>query len=110
MLATDSESALMVVNDGWTTELQPPDPFLQEIPETTFVVRLPSCPICKMKLSATAATESSDFPFCSERCRQVDLLRWSDGKYAIVEPLSEDAIAERQLADEMDESLEDDGY
>ena len=27
------------------------------------------------------------FPFCSERCRQVDLLRWSQGKYAIVEPL-----------------------
>jgi len=26
------------------------------------------------------------FPFCSERCRQVDLLRWCEGKYAIIEP------------------------
>ena len=73
------------------------------------MVRLPSCPICKIELSATAATESLDFPFCSERCRQVDLLRWSDGKYAIVEPLSEDAIIEQQLADETDEPI-DDGY
>jgi endogenous inhibitor of DNA gyrase (YacG/DUF329 family) len=86
-----------------------PERTTENQPETTFVVRLPSCPICKIKLSASAATESSDFPFCSERCRQVDLLRWSDGKYAIVEPLSDDAIAEKQLADETDESL-DDGY
>lgn len=74
------------------------------------MVRLPSCPICNIELSATAATESSDFPFCSERCRQVDLLRWSDGKYAIVEPLSADMIAERQLDDEQDEPTDDDGY
>jgi endogenous inhibitor of DNA gyrase (YacG/DUF329 family) len=25
-------------------------------------------------------------PFCSQRCRQVDLVRWSEGRYAIVEP------------------------
>ena len=78
--------------------------------ETNPVVRLPSCPICEIELSATAATESSDFPFCSERCRQVDLLRWSDGKYAIVEPLSADKIAEKQFEDELDEQNDDSGY
>lgn len=74
------------------------------------MVRLPSCPICEIELSATAAAESNDFPFCSERCRQVDLLRWSDGKYAIVEPLSADKLAEKQLEDEMNESTDDAGY
>ena len=74
------------------------------------VVRLPSCPICKAGLSATAATESTEFPFCSERCRQIDLLRWSDGKYAIVEPLSADKLAEKQFEDEHGESPDDAGY
>ena len=27
----------------------------------------------------------AQFPFCSPRCRQIDLYRWSEGKYAIVE-------------------------
>ena len=74
------------------------------------MVRLPSCPICKIDLSATAATESKTFPFCSERCRQVDLLRWSDGKYAIVEPISADQLAEKIFEDEMDEPPDDAGY
>lgn len=74
------------------------------------MVRLPSCPICNVELSATAATESQDFPFCSERCRQVDLLRWSDGKYAIVEPISADKLAEKMFEDELDEPLDDAGY
>ena len=25
------------------------------------------------------------FPFCSERCKKVDLFRWFDGRYAVVE-------------------------
>lgn len=74
------------------------------------MVRLLSCPICKIELSASAATESKHFPFCGERCQQVDLLRWSDGKYAIVEPISADQIAEKQFEDEMGESLDDAGY
>jgi len=35
------------------------------------------CPICKKP-----ATEASR-PFCSERCRDVDLNRWLSGAYAI---------------------------
>ena len=74
------------------------------------MVRLPSCPICEIELSATATTASKTFPFCGERCQQVDLLRWSDGKYAIVEPLSADKLAEKQFEDEMDGQLDDAGY
>jgi endogenous inhibitor of DNA gyrase (YacG/DUF329 family) len=35
------------------------------------------CPIC-----GKPATEAST-PFCSERCRDVDLNRWLSGSYAI---------------------------
>ncbi len=56
------------------------------------MIRPQSCPICDKVLPLDAAASSNDFPFCSERCRNVDLLRWSDGRYAIVEPLDPDAI------------------
>ncbi len=39
--------------------------------------RSPACPIC----GKPATTESR--PFCSPRCRQVDLNRWLTGAYAI---------------------------
>lgn len=48
-----------------------------------------TCPICRKKLASNAAVDSEYFPFCSERCRHVDFFRWSEGKYAIVEPLTE---------------------
>ena len=35
------------------------------------------CPICK------APTETAYRPFCSARCRDVDLARWLSGSYAI---------------------------
>jgi endogenous inhibitor of DNA gyrase (YacG/DUF329 family) len=45
--------------------------------------RAKPCPIC-----GKPATEASR-PFCSERCRDVDLNRWLSGSYAI--PSSKDA-------------------
>jgi hypothetical protein len=42
----------------------------------TFLKRKP-CPICK-RLS-----DPKHHPFCSERCREVDLNRWLGGNYAI---------------------------
>lgn len=70
------------------------------------LVRLPSCPICKTELAASAATGSKDFPFCSSRCREIDLLRWSDGRYAIVEPISADKLAEKMFEDELDNPVD----
>jgi uncharacterized protein len=62
-----------------------------------------TCPICSKALPIEAGAKPTYFPFCSERCRQVDLLRWRAGKYAIVEPVnSRDADAgaiEAGLAD-----------
>lgn len=47
-----------------------------------------TCPICNKKLPPGSGAESRWFPFCSERCRNVDLYRWSEGRYPIVEPLA----------------------
>jgi endogenous inhibitor of DNA gyrase (YacG/DUF329 family) len=46
------------------------------------------CPIC-----GKPATEASR-PFCSERCRDVDLNRWLSGSYAIAGRNDEDEDAE----------------
>jgi uncharacterized protein len=45
---------------------------------------LMKCPICKTEVDeATAGQKGSLFPFCSDRCRMIDLARWLDGKYQI---------------------------
>ncbi|HYE17266.1 MAG TPA: DNA gyrase inhibitor YacG [Tepidisphaeraceae bacterium] len=42
------------------------------------------CPICKSPVSeAAAGLPGSTFPFCSERCKLIDLGRWIDGKYQV---------------------------
>lgn len=41
------------------------------------------CPICKKEV----VLSSADFPFCSERCRLIDLGNWASGKYVISTPL-----------------------
>ena len=37
------------------------------------------CPICKKDVEQGAP----DAPFCSERCKLIDLGNWASGKYAI---------------------------
>ncbi len=50
------------------------------------------CPICKKTTKATAP----DFPFCSDRCRQVDLGKWASGGYVISSAITDadEAISE----------------
>ena len=43
------------------------------------------CPICKNELKSTDA----EFPFCSERCRTIDLGKWASGAYVIPSPETE---------------------
>ena len=46
------------------------------------------CPICKKPIDDTdRARPNPNFPFCSERCKLVDLGRWLGGRYQI--PLAE---------------------
>jgi uncharacterized protein len=50
------------------------------------------CPICKKSVKAG----DPEFPFCSERCRTIDLGKWASGQYVISSPVpdSEEDIAE----------------
>jgi endogenous inhibitor of DNA gyrase (YacG/DUF329 family) len=43
------------------------------------------CPTCQNPVSAPAEDQPLPkwFPFCSERCKLIDLGRWLDGKYQI---------------------------
>ena len=43
------------------------------------------CPTCKNPVSR----ESADFPFCSERCRLIDLGKWASGAYVISAPVTD---------------------
>ncbi|HXY00214.1 MAG TPA: DNA gyrase inhibitor YacG [Candidatus Limnocylindrales bacterium] len=43
-----------------------------------------NCPICK---TPTDSEKNADFPFCSERCRLLDLGAWSAEKYVVSEPI-----------------------
>ena len=52
------------------------------------------CPICKKDVNLGDA----DFPFCSERCRIVDLGNWASEKYVIPSPI------QRGDLDEADEA------
>ena len=42
------------------------------------------CPICKKPVEEpTPGGKKTAYPFCSERCRVIDLGRWLDEKYQI---------------------------
>jgi endogenous inhibitor of DNA gyrase (YacG/DUF329 family) len=36
----------------------------------------------------------AEFPFCSERCRLLDLGNWASEKYAVSEPVLDESIPE----------------
>jgi endogenous inhibitor of DNA gyrase (YacG/DUF329 family) len=41
------------------------------------------CPICSRSFEIASLDDLPSFPFCSDRCRLVDLGRWIDGAYTI---------------------------
>ena len=62
------------------------------------------CPICGRPFDLEA---SSAPPFCSQRCRLIDLNRWMGEKYALPHIPREDEPAEEpDCGDQRDESAE----
>jgi uncharacterized protein len=43
------------------------------------------CPTCRKLVLASDA----DFPFCSDRCRLIDLGKWASGHYVISSPVND---------------------
>ncbi len=50
------------------------------------------CPTCSKSYEIAALDDLPSFPFCSERCRLIDLGRWADGKYVIPGAAHADAV------------------
>jgi endogenous inhibitor of DNA gyrase (YacG/DUF329 family) len=61
------------------------------------MIRPMTCPTCQKELPLEINGESPLFPFCSVRCKQVDLLRWMNGAYAITDEMTPEQLLEAQL-------------
>lgn len=48
------------------------------------------CPTCGMLVTA----KDEDFPFCSDRCRKIDLGKWATGAYKISSPILDPEVLE----------------
>lgn len=56
-----------------------------------------TCPICDKAMSPQGPKEWPDWPFCSPRCKLIDLGRWLGGDYAIpAAPASEEEDASEE--------------
>src|SRR5579875_250105 len=71
--------------------LAPPDP----MPTTLH------CPICRKEV----ALDSPDVPFCSDRCRLIDLGKWASGDYKIASPILDPDLLEELEAGELQAEL-----
>lgn len=48
------------------------------------------CPTCR----ALVTEKDEDFPFCSNRCRVIDLGKWASGAYRITSPVLDPEVLE----------------
>ena len=55
------------------------------------------CPICK---APTDSETTSEFPFCSARCRERDLGNWAMEKYKVAAPMLDESEPEETEAHE----------
>jgi endogenous inhibitor of DNA gyrase (YacG/DUF329 family) len=49
-----------------------------------------ACPTCNKQV----AESEKAFPFCSDRCRTLDLGRWLDGSYKVSRPIEQNDLEE----------------
>jgi len=48
------------------------------------------CPICKKEVAA----DDANLPFCSDRCRVIDLGNWASDRYVISTPVPPEELEE----------------
>ncbi len=56
------------------------------------------CPTCKKLVKAA----DEDFPFCSDRCRRIDLGKWAMGVYKVSSPARDPELAEMGLLEDLE--------
>ena len=78
------------------------------------MIRLPECPICGMSVPPATDASAGYAPFCSRRCKEIDLIRWCEGRYAIVEAIdpsrlveSSSEVVESEFDDSSDQGMQD---
>jgi uncharacterized protein len=55
------------------------------------------CPICKKPVDPT----SDEVPFCSDRCRLIDLGKWASGDYKVSSPIFDPDLLEELEASQL---------
>ena len=60
------------------------------------------CPTCRTIVLRTDA----EFPFCSERCRLIDLGKWASGGYVVSTPITDPESMENLSAEHKDSQQE----
>jgi endogenous inhibitor of DNA gyrase (YacG/DUF329 family) len=63
------------------------------------MVRPSVCPICKKELPVLDA-DAPFRPFCSQRCKSIDLGSWLEGSYRISRPVEEEDLDSGPSPDE----------
>jgi uncharacterized protein len=64
------------------------------------------CPICRTLVLRT----NEDFPFCSERCRLIDLGKWASGGYVISTPITDPEQLESMAEEQSRQKPDPDGH
>jgi hypothetical protein len=55
------------------------------------------CPICRKEVPL----DSANVPFCSDRCRLIDLGKWASGDYKINSPIFDEDLLEELEAGQL---------
>jgi len=78
----DERSVRINASDTWQDRFEQLtaalEPFAKSAPTSP-------CPICK----TSVREDAGQFPFCSKRCRQIDLGKWLKGDYLISRPIEQ---------------------
>ena len=61
-----------------------------------------TCPTCRKPVDSP----NEDFPFCSDRCRLIDLGKWASGDYVISSPILDPDVLESLQNDQARSELE----
>jgi uncharacterized protein len=59
------------------------------------------CPMCEKKVQFDDKEKlPPNFPFCSKRCKLIDLGKWLNEEYTISEPIIDESLEESLLDDD----------